>query len=145
MTNRKWASMLARRCALATVRLFFWVRITVGVLGAIGGVLALPLFFVQVGLTWNHGHGVTAGTLFSPGAEHGKYYLTAAGHHTLVSARVYWTVWTVEAAMFFSGGLMVLMFAIEGMVWLVGRESYVWGHRRSSDPDEEGTKFNDNG
>ncbi len=111
-------------------------------LGAIGGVLALLLFFVHVGLTWNHG--VAAGTLFSPHAQHGKYYLSAAGHHTLVSARMYWTVWTVEVGMYSGGGLLLLTFAIEGLVWLVGGES-LWGRRRCSAPDDEGTKFNDNG
>ena len=145
MADTRWALRIVRRCAAATARVFFWIRISVGMLGAIGGLVVLPLFFVDVGLTWNHGHGVAAGTLFSPHAEHGKYYLTAAGHHTLVSARVYWTVWTVEAGMYSGGGLLLLMFAIEGFVWLVGGESYVWGRRRSSDPDDEGTKFNDNG
>lgn len=111
------------------VAILFWIRILIGMFGAIGGLLALLLFFVNVALTWSHGHGVPAGTLFQPGPEHGKYYLTAAGHHTLVSAKLYWIVWIVEVIAFSGGGLMVLMFAIEGMVWLFGGESYVWGRR----------------
>ena len=95
----------------------------------VGGLLTPLLFFVDLGLTWNHGHGGPAGTLFGPGASHGQYYLVSAGRHTLVSARVYWTVWTVEVGMFSGALMMVLMFATEGLVWLVGGESYLWGRR----------------
>lgn len=136
---------LSQKTGTCIAKTLLWIRLVVGTLGAVGGLLALFLFFVDSWLTWNHGHGVAAGTLFSPHAEHGKYYLTSAGHHTLVSARLYWRVWAVEIAAFSGGCLMLLMLAIEGFVWLVGGESYVWGRRRSSDPDEEGTKFNDNG
>ena len=41
----------------------------------------------------------------------------------------HWIVWIVEVIAFSGGGLMVLMFAVEGMVWLFGGESYVWGRR----------------
>ena len=136
---------ILREIGACTAKALLCIRLALGALGVVGGLLTPLLFFVDLGLTWNHGHGVPAGTLFGPGARHGRYYLASAGHHTVVSARLYWTVWAVEIAAFSGAWMMALMFAIEGLVWLAGGESYVWGRRRCSDPDGEGTKFNDNG
>ena len=146
MAGTRWALRIVRQCAVATVRVFFLIRITIGMLGAVGGLLALlfSLIFVVLSL-FSHGGGNALGGLGGGQIVHGNYYLFSHGREIKVTMFMFWAMWITQLIMFSGGGSMALMFAIEGLVWLAGGESYVWGRRRCSDPDGEGTKFNDNG
>ena len=119
-----------------------WIRLAVGALGAVGGILALLCSLIFVALVvCNHG----AGNAWGGGRiADGRRFLFAGGKYTEVSASMFWIVWVTQVVMFSGGWLFALVLAIEGCFRLAGGESYVWGRRRSGDPDDEGTKFNDN-
>ena len=116
-----------RKIGTYIAKTLLWLRLVVGALGAVGGIFALlfSLIFVVL-VVCNHG----AGNAWGGGRiADGKHFLFAGGKYTEVSASMFWVVWVTQVVMFSGGGLMVLMFAIEGMVWLFGGESYVWGRR----------------
>ena len=131
MADTRWALRIVRQCAVATLRVFFLIRIIIGMLGALGGLLALlfSLVFVVLSL-FSHGGGNALGGLGGGQIVHGNYYLFSHGREIKVTVLMFWAMWITQFIMFSGALMMVLMFATEGLVWLVGGESYLWGRRR---------------